>query len=231
MSRWSLWVFVLATGVAAGSYAAAARPLDQAEQRAGMVSTTACGNASATSGSAVLIGPGHVLAAAHVVIGATDLSVTAAGQTVPAEILRLDTRTDLAMLRVDGLSSSPVRLAEPRPGSMVRVVGAGPSGSFDTEVLRRVTIRIEEVRSTVRSSRRGFEIDERVALGDSGAGVFDDDGRLIGLVFGRSTIHDDRSFAVASEEISRLLDSPDVTYRCDPARHRVVDELSARQSA
>jgi S1-C subfamily serine protease len=224
--RWVLSLSVLIVGIFAGSYVATVSPLDQAASRAALVSTTACGNASATAGAAILVGGDYVLVAAHVVIGATDTTVTVDGEGQPGVLVRIDPRTDLALMKVPGFSSTLVELADPVPESAVRIVSGGPSGTFDAGLVRLVTIRIEEVRSTVRSSRRGFELDQRVELGDSGAGVFDDDGRLVGLVFGRSTLHDDRSFAVNSEEIERLLTEPDGKYQCNPVNHRVEQALS-----
>jgi len=192
-----------------------------------MVETTACGHASGTTGSAILLADEMVLVAAHVVIAATELTVTHDGRNYAAELRRLDARTDLALLDVPGLSAASVlRLGRPRAPSTVHIVGNGPSGSVDVGILRLVQIRIEEVRSSVRAQRFGFEVDYRVELGDSGAGVFDARGDLVGVVFGRSTVRDDRSFVVHADEIDVLLDLEEVDYRCDPSLSRVVPALS-----
>lgn len=222
MTLRSLVAYLVVTGaIVLAAYAAAEPSLEAAGRRAATVETTACGDASATSGAATLVFDDYVLAAAHVVIGATDLAVIVDGDAHPATLVRLDRRTDLALLHVPGISSGAVSLGVAEPDSVVHVVGGGPSGAFQTLVVRLVAIRIEEVRSTMRSLRRGFEVDVRVALGDSGAGVFDDDGRLVGVLFGRSTVHDDRSFAVRSSEIEALFRADDVTYRCDPEASQV----------
>ena len=213
--------------IVAASYGAAESALHAARASAATVATTACGHASGTTGSAIVLDDEEVLVAAHVVIAGTDLTVTHDGREYAAELRQLDPRTDLALLDVPGLyADSALGIGRPRAGSTVHIIGEGPSGSVDVEILRLVQIRIEEVRSTVRAQRFGFEIDHRVALGDSGAGVFDERGDLIGVVFGRSTIRDERSFVVHSEEIAQLLQGEESTYRCDPDSSRVVAQLS-----
>lgn len=198
--------------------------------RAVTVTTTACGHASRTSGAGVIIGDGRVLAAAHVVIGAGSISVEAVGggAPLPATVVRLDPRADLAVLDVAGLSGEPVELSSAETGDRLTVVGGGPSGTFEATITRRVEVRIEEVRSTTRSSRRGYEVDRRVALGDSGAGAFDDRGRLVAVIYGRTQSDTGLSFAVRHEEIAEVLADIDSEWSCDPTQHRIVTNPNAR---
>lgn len=212
-----------------GSYAWAQPGLVSAYARSASVTTTACGHASATTGAAVVIDDGEVLVAAHVVIGATDLIVTHNEVDYPARLSRIDTRTDLALLEAAGVvAPGAIRLARPVSGTSVHLVGDGPSGSVEANILRMLDIGIEEVRSTARSRRLGFELDRRVALGDSGAAVVDGQGRLVGVVFGRSTLREDRSFAVHVDEIALLLEGEGQRFGCNPSRDRM--ELAVPQS-
>lgn len=194
-----------------------------ADRRVTLV-TTACGNASRTSGTGVIVEDGWVLAAAHVVIGAGQVDVAGAFGSERAEIAVLDTAADLALLRVGGAQASPIVVSE---------AGATDTVQFSTEgdvpmsatVLRTVEIRIEAVRSTERISRFGFEIDQRAAVGDSGGGVFDDDGDLLGIIFGRP-IEDgeQRSFAVGHEMVEDVLNADrSGMWSCDASVHRIVE--------
>jgi S1-C subfamily serine protease len=193
------------------------------QNRALSIETTACGHASRTSGAGVIVGHGLALVAAHVVIGATEVTVLSDDRRLPAKIVRLDTRTDLALLTVNDLEGSTVRLGTAKAGDTVNIIGGGPTPSLDVVISKPVEVRIEEVRSQVRSSRTGYEIEHRVQLGDSGAGVFDDNGDLIGVVFGRIGEEQERSFIVDAEEIAEILDgSTAQNYSCDPAESRVV---------
>lgn len=196
--------------------------------RAVMVTTTACGHASRTSGAGVIVGSGRVITAAHVIIGAGSIGVAdaATGTDLGAvTVLRVNPRSDLALLHVSGATGDPIVTADADQGHGVHASGGGPSGSFVATITRRVEVRIEEVRSTTRSRRFGFEIDRRVELGDSGGGVFNDGGELVGIVFGRSSDRVDASFVVRREEIELLLanqDGEDTGWICDPAQNRLV---------
>ena len=116
-----------------------------------------------------------------------------------------------------------MKLGSVEAGAEVVIVGGGPSPAATVTVSRLVEIRIEEERSSVRSSRAGFEIDHRVELGDSGSGVFDSDGKLVGIVFGRMKSDRDRSFVVDADEISKILyESTDQSFECDPDLSKVI---------
>ncbi|MGI9605785.1 MAG: S1 family peptidase [Acidimicrobiales bacterium] len=186
--------------------------------------TTACGDASGTSGVGVIVESDRMLTAAHTVVGASSVLVELPDVgVVGATTLRMDLRTDLAMLEVSGATATPIELVELVADDRVNLIL--PDETRPTTVDSRAEVRIEEVRSTVRSSRLSYMIRTRVDLGDSGAGLFDDEGRLAGIVFGRSEVEADRSFAVRREEIDFILGAPDRTYRCDPAAHLVVEVL------
>ena len=143
------------------------------------VTTTSCGDTSKTSASGVVIEEGRVLTVAHAVIGAGTVSITGTtGDTAPAAIVRLDPTRDLAVLAIDGLAGSPVRFATLTAGDRT-VIASARSGELMADVTRRATLEIDEVRGTARHRRSGYELAAPVAVGDSGAGVFDDD-RLAG---------------------------------------------------
>lgn len=173
----------------------------------------------------MIVDDGWVLASAHVVSGAGSVEVSGPFGSGVGEIVVVDVDADLALLRVDGATAAPLRVAAAESGDVVTLAGGGPSGAVDTTVLRPVEVRIEAVRSTERTSRLGYEIDTRVALGDSGGGVFDADGALVGVVFGRPLEDVGRSFVVRHEELERVLAADrSATWTCDPAEHRVVAE-------
>jgi len=193
-------------------------------QRSARVATTACGHASATDGAGIVVDADLVLASAHVVIGAEDVFVEKDGERYVAEIVALDARTDLALLGValppDDLA--PVELGAATPGKEVLIGNSNIEQIRQVGVTRRAEVHIEEVRSTVRSARQSFEIDERVALGESGSGVYDDAANLLGVIFGRSEFNNDRSFAVNDREVAAILDAERGTYRCNAEEHLVV---------
>lgn len=206
---------LLATSCAAATQS----PQDRAVQ----LETAACGHASRTSGGAVIAGEELIIAAAHVVAGASEVTATGSFGELPAEVVAFDPRSDLALLQVDGLAATPVTIAAARSGDQVVVVRSGETAELSATIVRRVEVRIEAVRSTERISRFGYELDQRVDRGDSGSGVYNAAGELVGIVFGRSFAGGDRSFVVRDQEMQQLLEADRSTsWRCDPAQHRVV---------
>lgn len=188
------------------------------------ITTTACGDASRTTGSGVVVGPANVLTAAHVVVGATDVVVDGEEGVV----FFLDPTRDLALLKVPGVgdgadSIDPDDLAELAAGDDVSVAGGATSGTVAARVARRVVMEVDDVRATTRSEREGYELDAAIAGGDSGAGVYGADGRLAGIVFAVPTERDDATYAVGAAEIRAVLTSTDHReHRCDPASSRLV---------
>ncbi len=191
------------------------------EGRAVSIETTACGHASRTSGSGVIVEDEWVIASAHVVIGAGSVTVEGAFGSEVATIVAVDVDADVALLRVPTAQATAIRLASAEAGDVATLHGGGEP--ISTEIERRVEVRIEAVRSTRRTSRLGYEVDVRVELGDSGGGAYNADGDLVGLIFGRDPDSSPRSFVVGREALDVMLagDRSGV-WECDVDQHRIV---------
>ena len=66
------------------------------------------------------------MTAAHVVAGESDTEVRIPGDVLPfrpATIVLLDAHNDVAVLRVSGVDLEPLRLADPRSGAAVAILG------------------------------------------------------------------------------------------------------------
>lgn len=210
----------LAALVVIGAAGACADDEPAPAERAVIIETTACGDASRTTGSGVIVADDTVLTAAHVVVGAAD--VTAGGR--PARIDVLDTERDLARLHVDGIEASSVAIASAAAGAEATIASSSERGTIAAVVARRLDITIEEVRSDRRVTRDGYELRTITGGGDSGAGVFDVDDRLIGVLFATSNDRDGVSYATASSELRHVLDEPAASHVCDAAESRVVPD-------
>src|ERR687888_1607883 len=91
---------------------------------------TACG--LGIEGSGWVAAPALVVTAAHVVAGEDDTTVaTLSGGTLRAEAVAYDSHNDLAVLRVPGLASRPLRLVDPVGGTPVAIVGYPKNGPLD----------------------------------------------------------------------------------------------------
>src|SRR5829696_4272644 len=85
----------------------------------------ACGYG--VEGSGWVAGQNLVVTNAHVVAGetATRVQVGGTGRLLPAQVVVFDEKNDIAVLRVDGLDLTPLRLTAPRPGDPAAVRRSG----------------------------------------------------------------------------------------------------------
>jgi len=216
--------------VLAASCAGDAGTLDEATSstvaaadRAVGVETTGCGFASGQSGSGIAIGGQLVVTAAHLVAQAEGVSVvTRTGRDYEARPVLIDTRVDLALLYIEELRLSPASLGSAPVGGTGLIVGGSTSGTVPYEVLQVADLTIEEVLGTDRFERGGYQLDAATRRGDSGAGMYDSRGNLIGMVF---AVGEDRgtTWATSAVEIERLLEAyaPAAVLECDPATSRM----------
>lgn len=181
------------------------------------VTFTGCGDGFPGAVAGVVVGPELVATVAHAVIQGDQFRVGELRGTVAA----LDRRTDLALIEVPGLDAVPVRLASAVSGDEVSVEGGLSSGKTVAEVASTPTIRIEEVLGTRRVERLGVELRAQLSEGDSGAGVFDFQHRLVGIVFAVNDERDGVAWAVAAAEVDSLLGASPESWECVPGDSRL----------
>ncbi|NNL47157.1 MAG: trypsin-like peptidase domain-containing protein [Acidimicrobiia bacterium] len=195
--------------------------------RAVRLDTSGCGFASGRIGSGVAVGDELILTVAHLVARADDIEITlTSGDVVNAHVTAIDLEKDLALLLVPSTGLDDVSLASARIGTAGFIEGGAASGTVPFTVRAAVSLSIEEILGSDRFTRLGYELDARTTTGDSGAGVFNTEDRLIGLVF--ATGKDGAAtWATASTEIARFLtratsDRSQIrAIACDPALSRL----------
>jgi S1-C subfamily serine protease len=155
------------------------------------------------------VAPGRVVTVAHAVEGGGPIEVRAGRAAArSARVLRLDRRTDLALLAVPGLRGRapgtasadgevPVRVLALRDGLVVAVPGS---------VRRAIDARVSAPGSERALQRPALELEARLRAGDSGAPVLTDEGKLAGVLFARSRNRADTAYAVDAVAVERLLD-------------------------
>lgn len=212
------------------------------------VVTTGCGSAAAAIGSAVRLDDTTVLTAAHLIAGAGDVAVVEQPDLPPnrewpafspgtlfsesdvATVVAFDPGRDLALVETDGKRADGPEYQRPdfgtaAVGDAVEIHGAA-TVSIEGSVAQSATIEADEVRGRSRVMRDGYRLDASTGRGDSGAGVWSTDGRLVGLVFAVSSDDRNRTWAVSGREIITFLDAaeerPAPSYRCDEATSRLV---------
>ncbi len=197
-------------------------------QRAVAIETEACGHTSSTNGTGVVVADAMIVTAAHVVVGASAIRVAIGGEQFDAAVVALDVTTDLALLHVQRASASDIAFGALRADDSVSVFGA-QSGTVQATVTRRLLMTVDDVRRQTRSERSGFELDISIEPGDSGAGVFDSEDRLVGIVFAVPTARSEATFAVDATEIKTLLTALPQQFECN-ANSSLIEPVTARTS-
>ncbi|MFK7919381.1 MAG: trypsin-like peptidase domain-containing protein [Ilumatobacter sp.] len=166
-------------------------------------------------GTATLIDDELALTAAHVVAGATDVTVIGPdGVDHRGDVVWFDPEQDVAAVRVEAGIAAPVQLLD-------EAVAAGDTGTVglerdadvradrtlvaqDVEVVRRVNVATTDIYLDAEVIRPGFEISATIEPGDSGSLVLID-GAAAGVVWARSTQRTGRAWVV---EIPPVLRNP-----------------------
>lgn len=159
-------------------------------------------------GSGWVVGPDLVLTNAHVVAGETETVVQRSdGSEVNAQVVAFDPRRDIAVLRVAGLNRAPLALvdvAEGANGAVFGHPGGGPLVASPFQVARKVTATGTDIYDRERTERKVLILSSNLAPGDSGGGLVNPRGQVVGM-----------AFAIAP-------DKPGVAYALDPEEIRPV---------
>ena len=168
-------------------------------------------------GSGIAVGDARtIVTAAHTVAGARRLAVeTSEGRTITADLVAFDPDRDLAVLRTSAPSGASgdvgLELADVTRGDATVVVWDPDAGvsAAEVDVTRRLAITIEDIYVEREVRRSGLEIAGESVVGDSGAGVVDGDGNVIGSVYAAARDRDLVGFAVDRDEVDSVLAAAD----------------------
>ncbi|CAN5815981.1 MarP family serine protease [soil metagenome] len=179
-----------------------------ASERTLRITGIACGYG--VEGSGWVAGRDLVVTNAHVVAGetATRVQIGGAGRYLPADVVTFDERNDIAVLRVDGLGLSSLRLAAAQPGEAAAVIGFPENGPLDIEPARtgttqRVVSSDAYDRGPVERLVTSFRV--YVRPGNSGGPAVDADGRVVSTIFASRTDSDNSGYGVPSRIVQRHL--------------------------
>lgn len=138
----------------------------------------------ATGSGVVVTTQGHVVTNYHVIEGASDVQILSNGQYLQAEIVGYDELTDLAVLRVtEDVELSAVKMGDigqVRVGDWAIVIGNPLGKQFaDTVTIGVVSALNRELEGT--SIVKMMQTDAAINSGNSGGGLFNTKGELIGI--------------------------------------------------
>jgi serine protease Do len=151
---------------------------------------------------------GYAVTNNHVVQNAEQVTVTTDdGKTYTAKVIGTDSRTDLALIKIDGSSFPYVKLADtaPRVGDWVLAVG-NPFGLGGTVTAGIVSARGRDIGAGPYDDF--IQIDAPVNKGNSGGPTFDVDGNVIGVntaIFSPSGGSVGIAFAIPAETVKNVV--------------------------
>ncbi len=152
---------------------------------------------------------GYIVTNDHVVDHATEVTITTAdGKSMPAKVIGIDSKTDLALLKAQGDNFPSVNFASqaPRVGDWVIAVG-NPFGLGGTVTAGIVSARGRDIGSGPYDDF--LQIDAPVNHGNSGGPTFNAAGEVVGVntaIFSPSGGSVGIGFAIASDVVKSVVD-------------------------
>lgn len=166
---------------------------------------------SERDGSGFTAGPELVVTNAHVVAGQSRPTVVRHdGTRLPAVVTVFDPLRDLAVLRVPNLSQPPLPIATGKVGATTAVFGH-PDGQADVRVApaairQQVNALGRDLYALNRIRRNVFVLAARLHPGDSGAGVVNQSGEVVGVAFAIAPDNESTAYALSTAELRPVLE-------------------------
>lgn len=166
------------------------------------------------TGSAWPLSANDVVTNAHVVAGASTVTVAAPGssQALAATVVYFDPETDVAILRVPNLNAPALTVQSEAASSGDAVYAIGyPGGGALTITPGRVRSIVQaiglDIYGTSAVTRQIYSLRAEIRAGDSGGPLVNESGKVVGLVFARSTTDSETGYALTQAQISSALSS------------------------
>jgi len=183
-----------------------------ATDQASVVRIQGLGCGVVDEGSGFIVSPGMVATNAHVVAGVSEPVVYDQAGPHDATIVFYDPNTDLAVLRVPGLSGQPLILdSEPIirgvQGAALGYPQNGPYTGTAAAVLQQILAEGQNIYGTETVDRQVYQLESGIEPGNSGGPLVLPDGRVIGIVFARSEADDGIGYALTMGQVKSEIDS------------------------
>lgn len=218
------------TACAAGATKSAAEsptelPVSPLERTVG-IEVLGCGFAPPTAGTGVVLSSDLVLVSGHVVAQSDGVSIVSGTTERQGAVVAFDAANDLALIETSGLDVVGVEFADGIDDAEVSVITQQPDEDAvhsSASIVEVRPVEIQEVGGNARNVRDAFSIDFLSRDGDSGAGVWNDDGALLGVVFAQTIESPQLAFVTASSVIEAFeANTERVVWECDPTRSRLA---------
>jgi S1-C subfamily serine protease len=160
-------------------------------------------------GSGWVAAPKLVVTNAHVVAGESSTTVVdEQGTRHPASVVAFDPVRDVAVLSVPDLDAPPLRLTKGSTGDGGAVYGhpgGGPLEAAPARIGDEIVAVGTNIYRTSSSRRNVFVLAAKLAPGDSGGALVNDEGAVMGVAFAIDPGRRSTSYALTDEEIRPVL--------------------------
>ncbi|PRB71535.1 MarP family serine protease [Arthrobacter sp. MYb213] len=203
-------------------FAPPVEPVEPGEWAANDLQRAAVNSVAKISGTAVqcgvnLTGSGFVIADqlvmtnAHVVAGLSAATVEVGGDELHrGKVVYFDPEADIAVLRVDGMNTAPLELADQNLGrgdqaAFIGFPAGGPLQVRGAVVASRATVSIANIYGEDPASLSVYQLTAKVAQGNSGGPLVSESGEAVGMIFAKSRGNDEIGFALSLDEMENAL--------------------------
>ena len=160
----------------------------------------------ALEGSGFVVATERVMTNAHVVAGTDEVTVESGTDQLQARVVHYDPETDVAVLSVPGLTAPVLPFAnDPAASGQDGIVLGypldGPYTASEARVRDRISLTGPDIYDTSTVNRDVFTLRALVRSGNSGGPLVDDQGRVIGVVFGAAVDESETGFALTAAEV------------------------------
>lgn len=159
-------------------------------------------------GSGVVVSLGKVITKCNVIEEAERIDVRQGTRVLPARLSLKDAKQRLCELDVPGLVAPPAAIArdgKPNPGARVYAIGA-PQG-LELNISEGLILAIREI-----DDYNIFQSSAPISPGSSGGGLFDSDGRLVGILSFYRKDGQNSNLAYSTDWIVRTADARRIMY-------------------
>ena len=144
------------------------------------------------AGSGIIVSQdGYILTCAHVVSGATSVKVQLNGsdQSYDATVVGVDSTSDIAVLKIDATGLTPAVIGDSDKlavGETTVAVG-NPLGTLSNTVTQGIVSALNRQVTVEDNDMTLIQTDTSISPGNSGGGLFNANGELIGVVNAKSS--------------------------------------------
>lgn len=175
-----------------------------------LVRITSFGCGGIVSGSGFAASPHIVITNAHVIAGVKRPIIKYGDKSYEGKPTYFNPNMDIAILYVAGLSLKPLDIARDGvPGDTVAVLGF-PGGNYKATpglIRDKLNIQSENIYASGMISRKAYGIQATTEKGSSGGPAVAKNGKVVGMIFSKSTENDNYAYALDGSYLAKAANS------------------------